>query len=175
MDLAGEEKRIRALFSELALEDQSVVPGFEQLWQQAATTKQQTVRSRSLLLIAAALVITTCSLALWSRYRAVGPSVSQSIMSASARTIFTAPLPPAHEESKVTPRKHGLPKHLARQTRTDRSVIRDAVLLASWQSPTGSFLQSPAIPAFKSLPQLNQSVKELESFLPTNDAKESKP
>ena len=32
MQLAGPEKRIQALFSELSLEDRTHVPRFEQLW-----------------------------------------------------------------------------------------------------------------------------------------------
>jgi hypothetical protein len=39
-------------------------------------------------------------------------------------------------------------------------------VLSSWQSPTAAFLESPARPSFDSLPQLNQSVEDLKSFLP---------
>jgi len=38
-------------------------------------------------------------------------------------------------------------------------------MLSSWQSPTQLFMESPTELALLQLPQLNQSVKDLETFL----------
>jgi hypothetical protein len=90
----------------------------------------------------------------------------------------THTLPRAIEEDKVlsaTQRKspRQFRKKVARQRKIERPV-QDLAMLSNWQSPTVSFLQFPVSPVFKSLPQLDQSARELESFLPDNDVKEFK-
>jgi hypothetical protein len=59
-------------------------------------------------------------------------------------------------------------KRVVRQRQSD-SVFSEAALLSRWQSPTQNFMQSPSSVSFNSLPQLNQSAKDLESFLPKNE------
>jgi len=44
-------------------------------------------------------------------------------------------------------------------------TLRDAKTIASWQSPTATLLGSSSDELLKSLPQLNQTVDELKSFL----------
>src|SRR5262249_12836820 len=64
MELGGDEKRIQALFSELALENHSGAPGFETLWTQAEATGPERGRRRSgsILVIGAALLIGAAAL-----------------------------------------------------------------------------------------------------------------
>jgi hypothetical protein len=59
-------------------------------------------------------------------------------------------------------------KHLARRRQVDRGIATEAALLSSWQSPTQQFMASPTDLALGSLPALNQSAKDLESFLSKN-------
>lgn len=68
------------------------------------------------------------------------------------------------------------PRRLVRQPRIERAAIREAAVLANWQSPTNILLNSPAASFLSSLPQLNQSARDLEQFLPKNNdvMKESK-
>jgi hypothetical protein len=47
-----------------------------------------------------------------------------------------------------------------------RAEIRDVTAISSWQSPTATLLSSQNDALLNSLPQLNESVKELKSFLP---------
>jgi hypothetical protein len=47
-----------------------------------------------------------------------------------------------------------------------KKTLRDAKAIESWQSPTAALLDSSSDELLKSLPQLNQSVDELKSFLP---------
>ena len=71
------------------------------------------------------------------------------------------------------------PQRVARQQQAERVVrprqpeptlvARQAALLSSWRSPTETLMNSPAGMALYSLPQLNQSVNELKSFLPKNN------
>jgi len=169
MDSAGDKKRIRALFSELSFEDQSAAPRFDELWRRAETTTPDSRLSPYLMLLASALaLVALCSFALWSRYRSAQPV--QIVASP------TPPMPHAPEQDKAafaTERKspRQFQKKVAREKKIQRSV-QDMAMLSKWQSPTISFLQFPVTPVFKSLPQLDQSARELESFLPNNDVKE---
>ena len=175
MDLAGDEKRIRALFCELSLEDESVTPRFEELWRHAETTKPDSVRSLRpsfVLLVATVALIAVGSFALWSRSRSTPPA---QVVVAMANPSNPSTSTTVQEEDKVTQTKPP-PQHrkkLARQKKI-QPAVQELAILSNWQSPTISFLQSPVTPAFTSLPQLNQSARELESFLPNNDVKEFK-
>jgi hypothetical protein len=169
MDSAGDKKRIRALFSELSLEDQSAAPRFDELWRRAQTTTPDSrLRPSLMLLVSALALVALCSFALWSRYRSAQPA--QVVISP------TPPMPHAPEQDKAafaTERKspRQFQKKVARQRKIQRSV-QDMAMLSKWQSPTVSFLQPPVSPVFESLPQLDQSARELKSFLPNNDVKE---
>jgi hypothetical protein len=63
-----------------------------------------------------------------------------------------------------------------RQRQTERAALRQAAVLSNWQSPTNILLNSPIASVLGSLPQLNQSARDLEQFLPKNNEvmKESK-
>ena len=160
MELGGTEKRIQALFSELSLEDRTHVPRFEQLWTRGEKTSRTPLFKRSWAVTAAVVVITTASsLALWS-------TQSQTVLNIAPLEIPTPASPQIASVVEPTgsqqpPRK----KRIVRQRQPD-AVLTEAALLSRWQSPTQNFMQSPSNVSFNSLPQLNQSAKDLESFLP---------
>jgi Tfp pilus assembly protein PilN len=179
MELAGDEKRIQALFSELSLEDQRHAPRFEKLWRAGEATSQPPRFSKSLIAITAAVIVTAVALlATWTSTEpsAVAPGRHQagapSTHSSNQTPIAPPATPPQRETQKVAsvprrPRAHS--NRLAtRQKQIDRTLQQQAALLANWQSPTDKFMTSPASSVFNSLPQLNQSAKDLESFLPKN-------
>jgi hypothetical protein len=159
MELAGAEKRIQALYSELALADRSRMPRFERVWTRAEAMSPAPVFKRALVLTTALVVIAGAfSSALWSRYN------SQIALNIAPVEIATAPLPQPGQLSRASqPSRH---RRTLRQRPVANPDITQAELLSSWQSPTQSFLESPSSTAFNSLPQLNQSAKDLESFLP---------
>jgi hypothetical protein len=182
MQLVGDENRIRALFSEQALEHRCVAPRFDQVWTSALTATRAPIVGRSFVVAAATLaVIITCALALWSRYRMgqPAPPARESVASVPETASSESTTPRAREHKVVSAgpgrSRSRLTKRVVRHRTIERSVIQQAVALSAWQSPTELYLQSPARSPFKSLPQLNQSLKELESFLPNNNVKESKP
>ena len=162
MELGGTEKRIQALFSELSLEDHTHVPRFEQLWTRVEKTTPTPWRSWAA--TAAVVVIVAASLfALWSRQ-------SQTALNIAPLEIPTPTSPQV--ASIVEPARLHQPrkKTIVRQRQPD-SVLSEAALLSRWQSPTQNFMQSPSSVSLNSLPQLDQSAKDLESFLPKNDAR----
>ena len=158
MELGGTEKRIQALFSELSLEDRNRVPRFEKLWTQ--TTRPAPVFRRSLAVTAAVVVIVAMASWLWSKQ-------SQIVLDIAPLEIPTAQLALIVEQPRPQQPSR---KRIVRPRRTDRVVFNDAALLSRWQSPTQNFMQSPSSVSFNSLPQLDQSAKDLESFLPKKES-----
>jgi len=157
MKLVGDEKRIQALFRELKLEDQQVVPGFERVWNCArvARSERRPVASASLVALTSALIV-VCSILVWSSVRLSEiPPQEVAGMTSPAIPISVNRLErPRHR--KIAPRKKATP------------ISGDAVALSTWKSPTAIFMESPSGSEINSLPQLNQAAKELQLFLPNN-------
>jgi hypothetical protein len=176
MEFSGDEKRIQALFSELSLENQTRTPRFEKLWSRAeanasapATLVTRFVLVAIVIIVALSLVVVPSWLSLsQSRHAA---NIPQQIIPATSvpRVLQPEQLLSAVSRDVVRPRR------LARR-QTERAAIRQAAILSNWQSPTSILLNSPTVSVLSSLPQLNQSARELEQFLPKNNEviKESK-
>ena len=178
MKSGGDEKRIQALFCELSLEDQSQAPRFEKLWSGAETTRPAQVRrfSRSAVVIACTLAITAaCSLAAWSWYKST-QFPAQNGFNVPPQTPATIPAvarapKPDKLNSVINPfrPRNERKKRAVRQLQTERVLTREAAMLASWKSPTEKFMEFPTSFVLNSLPQLNQSVQDLQLFLPKNN------
>jgi hypothetical protein len=190
MELVGEEKRIQALFCELALEEESRGPAFESVWRRAQVIAalngpSHTVRDSGWLIrtvggskwpslnaqvrmsafglsLAAAVLILTLFFFNWST-----PVDPQRQLTINAPTE-ESPATPSRQLVALTPAKKRPHKVVTRRaTRARDTILQEVAAISSWQSPTQAFLASPTDTFLKSLPQLNQSVKEMESFLPT--------
>ena len=184
MELVGEEKRIQALFSELRLADEQAAPSFAGVWNRAQLQPRPRVSPLSFSLAAAAFAVfvTVVGLALWSSTRSLTPQPTHDIAAAPVPVPVT-PGPTTSEQSGIAPQREFLKKEQPRVSRNDRAArfaarqkaellaarraeIRDATAISSWQSPTATLLSSQNDALLNSLPQLNESVKELKSFLP---------
>lgn len=185
MEFVGDEKKIRAQFCDLANQDQSATPEFEKLWARAESTHSQTVHrfGVSLMVFASAVVILSVSAVAVLLLRPATATVSTAERTLRPHAVFLpAESRPAEQKSmEIRPiRSHRLTKRrfIASRRASNQPVKKgleqNVVALSNWQSPTEVFLQSPVTPVFKSLPALNQSVKELESYLSSNELKESK-
>jgi hypothetical protein len=176
MELAGDEKRIQALFRELKLEDQRVVPGFDRLWNSAQARRSQPRRAlkTSSAVFAALLVITLCAFVFWSRNWQQGQPRTSGVAGGSTTTGST-PSPAIPESKQLVLGKapdritfNRRPRSLItrRQAKLPRNaLIHEAVAISSWQSPTATLMQSPADDLLTSLPRLDRSVTELKTFL----------
>ena len=170
MELGGDEKRIQALFSELSFADQSCTPHFGRLWSHASSSRRAVapLREKNLIRPVAVLVsllvtASACSLALLTWYRSTEtPNIAIQL---PPSVTFEAPSASTPQPVKIEPRRQ---KHIARRRQVDRSIATGAALLSSWQSPTQRLMTSPTDLALGSLPALNQSAKDLESFLSKN-------
>jgi hypothetical protein len=169
MELAGDEKRIQALFSELRFEDQSIAPSFNRLWKSAQTTKPKRLLFVEPVVLLASIAI-IAALAIWARDRssqtAFQPEVATIVPSVASRV--EAPRKLSARNRRPVQRKKVWPKE------SEHVVIEQAAVLSSWQSPTNALMEFTAVTVFKSLPDLNESISDLESYLSNNEVKELK-
>jgi hypothetical protein len=179
MELVGEEKRIPALFSEARLADEQNTPSFAGVWNRAQSQTRRTHRAFNLSFVAAIalLVCALVSLAWWSQR---GQGNQNNAVVASVPSITTVGPSSVVQPSKnsesapVTQRHFSSKSHVLKlaarrqvvQLAAARKSLRDAKAIESWKSPTATLLVSSSDELLNSLPQLNQTVQELKSFLP---------
>jgi hypothetical protein len=182
MELVGEEKRIQALFSEARLADEQTTPSFVGVWNRAQSKTTRTQRAFNLSFVAATalLVCALVSLAWWvnsaqRNQQAVVTNVPPITNGGGIKVVqpSTVPAPLAVTPLAVThPRSNERSRVLklaaqrqAALVAANKKAAQDAKAIESWQSPTATLLDSSSDELLKSLPQLNQTVDELKSFL----------
>jgi hypothetical protein len=183
MELVGEEKRIQALFSEARLADEQTTPSFVGVWNRAQAKTNRTQRAFNLSFVAATalLVCALVSLAWWvsrSRQGAAGlvagvPTIvndaPKSAVPTAVPTVTSKVVHPVIPTSSSSS-SHGLKATVRRPAVTvaaNQKTLRDAKAIEDWQSPTATLLDSSSDALLKSVPQLNQTVDDLKSFLPS--------
>jgi hypothetical protein len=177
MELPGEENRIQALFCELRLEDQLLAPGFEKIWHcaQAKRPKERLALNRLVVLITSAMIVAAFCLLLLRSPTGLGEprdevgGLRETVSSTSVpvnrqdRVADAGPSRPV--QSKSLQRKK-LP--VRRKTELAARVFPESVALSNWRSPTTRFMEHPSGPVLNSLPQMNESVRDFQSFLASN-------
>lgn len=179
----GEEKEIRALFSELKLADNQTAPGFNAVWHraQSRSLKPRRAFNLSFAVATALLFCALATLAVWSMRSQPGAPVAASAnLSASPgsfalRSDNVAIATGGSEQPQYirasakrrvirsTTQRH------AQEIAVSQQLTKEAKAIASWQSPTSDLMTSPSDGLFKSLPQLNENANELKSFLPNRE------
>ena len=191
MESVGKEKEIQALFHELKLADERVAPEFTKVWNRAQATSSGSPRVFKIsfaVATASLVVIILSALVLWSRNGQPGDQVDPKVATEStppgsmpgstpaphqatpATSPSTRPVRSVVVQSPVRVKSNQWPPKLAARRKADlearNAVIREAVSISSWQSPTATLMQSPADHVLTSLPQLDRSLNELKTFLP---------
>lgn len=180
MSLAGNEKKIQALFRELKLADECAAPEFISVWNRAQATRPGSlpVFKISFAVATALFVITLSSVGLWSRNwrrsqppnpRLASEWVKPGSTSALALTTPESALPGVAEVPNRFKSNRGDRKLAARRQTVlnpGNAAIRAPVSISSWQSPTAMLMESPADDVLTLLPQLDRSLTELKTFLP---------
>ena len=175
MEIIGDDKKIRALFSELRFADEQAAPSFVGVWNRAQLRPRTRVSPLSFSFAAAAFAVfvAVVALALWSANRPQTASTNYTVAVTPATPRVTPPPtigPTPKDEQRRAPRNLRAARFAARQKAellaARRAEIRAATAISSWQSPTATLLSSQNDALLHSLPQLNESVKELKSFLP---------
>jgi hypothetical protein len=174
MELAGDEKRIQALFSELSREEAQAAPRFERLWREALLAERAPRFRKSLVpLVTAAATVIAAITVLFVVWTAEKSPAEQNVQNAAPQTIPSLPQAREPENSKPdnkvaqrrTPSHSPRRRTLARRKQLKPALEQQAAMLANWKSPTEKFMTAPTQSVFSSLPQLNESVKDLQSFL----------
>jgi hypothetical protein len=178
MELVGEEKRIQALFSEVRFADEQTTPSFAGVWNraQAKTLRPRRAFNLSFVAATALLVCALVTLAWWStRWQrteviAIAPSAPvvrpasvpvNKLKDSSTRGLVR----PAINHRSPVIRLSALRE--ASLLTANQKAAHDAKAIASWKSPTAILLDSSSDGLLKSLPQMNQTVDEMKSFLPS--------
>ena len=182
MESTGDEKRIRALFSELKFADQLTAPGFSAIWHRGQTHSLKPPRAFNLsfALATATLSCALASLAIWSMYsRLAAPAQAYATLSSGSESFAPraekSPTIGRSEPKAIVhpPVRNRVPKSAfqreALELAATSRLANEAKALANWQSPTAGLLSSPSDGLFKSLPQLNENANELKSFLPNRE------
>ena len=182
MELTGNEQRIQALFSELKLADKRSTPGFAamcNLAQSRTTRRHSFTFSLAVTTAAAVLAVAIFSLWLWSAGRQRTPAIrdvsgAPAATKALLRQAANQPQPKELSAREQHNYSHPKPRALRVAARREtamlasrRTEIRHAAAISGWQSPTVALLRSPGDEVLTSLPQLNETVDELKSFLPS--------
>jgi len=190
MEIIGDDKKLRALYSEAKHADEAATPSFASVWHRAQSRSlARSLRPRrafnlSFALVTALLLLTLGSLAVWSMYTP-RRSEQQAVKNGPAPgvTPVNSPEQPKSYEGvtvvqKTPPAPVETPVHRTVKPRLRRSTTQgDGQLLAAnqpakettidtWQSPTAGLLSSPTDGLFKSVPQLNENANEMKSVLP---------
>lgn len=180
MELVGEEKRIQALFSEAKFADEQTTPSFAGVWNRAQARTYRPRKAFNLAFVAATalLVCALVSLAWWSTRWQRNPEVLARAPQPPVVTAANLPINKVKTESPEIPVRPAGFKHTSPVIRlntsrdaaliaANRKAAQDAKAIASWKSPTATLLDSPSDGLLKSLPQMNQTVDEMKSFLPS--------
>ena len=180
MEIIGDDKNIRALFSELKFADEQTAPAFAATWHRAmARTAKPRAFNLGFVTATVLLILVLGSLAVWSRYLQPRAEVR---VAGTIHAEFGSPAAEKIPGTTAAPqsiRSQSRPRNVAAQRRAllaaaNRKAAEQAKDIASWQSPTASLLSSSSDDLFKSLPQLNEKATELKSFLPNRENEKEK-
>jgi len=150
------------------------------VWNRAQSQTYRPRRGFKLSFVAATalLVCALVSLALWSRHWQRQQDVLVNLPPVPAAGPAQVVVenkgvnPPMPGQEGIGPSSKSRPLTLAARRQAllvavNRRATHEAKAIASWQSPTATLLDSSSGELLKSLPQLNQTVDELKSFLPS--------
>jgi len=179
MEIIGDDKRLRALYSETRFVDEQVVPSFSATWHRAQSRAKQPRRTFTFAFASAlALVIfAVATFAIWLKY-SPQPQTYSAFATVAAADLASLPnkgsseatsstVPVNHVTAPIRSRANKLAaQRLQLMVAENLRIEKEAKEIASWESPTASLLSSSSDNLFRSLPQLNQNANELKSFLP---------
>ena len=178
MELDGEEKIIRALFREMKLEDDRATPAFVREWRREPSRPARMRFGRVAFAVAVVSVILVSTMLLLRHLLVVTPLPnevteqfemnSERDHKQSSRSDVRGLVDDEARTAKISSLKRrwsDRSRRHARLTSSLRKRKQEPFFLSEWQSPTNAFLRLPGADLLKPLPQLNQSSRELGSFL----------
>jgi hypothetical protein len=186
MEIIGDDKKLRALYSDAKVADGAATPSFTSVWHraQARSLKPRRAFNLSFALVTALLVLTLGSFAVWSMYAprdnqrheafkndGVGPNAVKSPEQPKTdeQVLIVEKTQPARiatpVQRSVKPRVRRPAQPVTQMLAFNQTTVKETTI-DSWESPTSGLLSSPTDGLFKSVPQLNENANEMKSFLP---------
>jgi hypothetical protein len=180
MESVWEEKKIRALFSDLKTADELSAPRFAAIWNRAQLAPRRTRAFNPAFVVATGLLVCALVLlAVWSRYSQRSQEVNVVVTTSPPAPVIAPTEGIPYSARDLSPRvvpdevrmrsrriKTAARRH-AQLVAANRKLVREAKSITDWKSPTTELLSSSSDEIFNSLPQLNESANELKSFLPS--------
>jgi hypothetical protein len=180
MELIGDEKRIRGLFSELRVQDAQTAPRFNVLLNRVARPPRQLNLgpAAGMALLLGAIV----TVAWWGagRLRKSAPVIANATFPSPTMSL-KSPVQIAHVPSPTTVRRKTFIANRSQQLRgrliaharaeesaANKALMQEAKAISAWTSPTDTLLSSSTAEVLTTLPQLNQNANQLKSFLPSS-------
>src|ERR1051326_939947 len=169
MEIIGDDKKLRALFSEVRIADEAATPSFTSAWHraQARSLKPRRVFQFSFAAVTALLVLTFASLAVWSVYSNRSAARYAAVAELKMITAQVAPKDkiavdePAPVVDKPVQRLSR--RHVTRAIGQNETLAKnETTTIDGWQSPTAALLTSATDELFKSVPQLNENANRSE-------------
>jgi hypothetical protein len=164
MSRVGDEQKIRMLFLELRLEQQSPTPHFATMWHRAQlrTLHSRGSWNKSLVAVCCVVVLTVSSVVFWMTR--LQPD-SLDLAAISIPQLWQGPPRPSRlsiEGSSSTKSRHHLSESRLRISMTGSKKIRtrtprdqDRLMASGWESPTDYLLRSPAEEILMSIPDVD--------------------
>lgn len=178
MELDGEEKIIRALFREMKLEDDRATPAFVREWRRRPSRPARRHFGRVAFAVAVVSVILISTMWLRRHLPILKPLPNQVTEQYEMNAVRDQKQSSRSDASSLVDDEGKTANNLtskrrwsdrsrrhARLTSSLRRRKKEPAFLSDWQPPTSAFLRLPGADLLKPLPQLNQSSRELGSFL----------
>ena len=184
MEIIGDDKILRALYSEAQSSDRSATPSFTSVWHraQARSLRPRRAFNLSFALVTTLLVLALGSLAVWSLYSSRNSQPREAgkkpAAPAGVAPIVNSPETPNDKEERTAVKAPETPiaapvhrsvKRVRKSaTQPEALTIAANTTIETWQSPTAGLLSSPTDGLFKSVPQLNENANEMKTSLPAH-------
>src|SRR5437763_4340336 len=157
MEIIGDDKKIRALFSEAKLADAQATPGFTSQWNRAQSRALRPRRAfkLSFAAVTALLVCALISLAVWSQYSQLRATYSafadvpalNSLAPLAVKTVDEVPTPLVQKGTVHKPTRSRLTRSTAQSgaliVASNGKAAKKATSLDTWQSTTPALVRSP--------------------------------
>jgi len=165
MNLSGDEKRIRQLYRDLAVDDRRQTPAFARVLTSAgarANNSRERFVLKFALVVASLCLVVLVAMFIFSKPKQL--ETAQDNGSLSDKKETTARAEPASQLVSPDPdiRHRRKARHRRQQNRTTLALRS----IFAWRSPTASLLKVPEDKLLNSLPRLGESLQTIKSISP---------
>ena len=164
MNLSGDEKRIRQLYRDIAVDDRRQTPAFARVLASAearANSSRERWALKFALVVASLFLAVLVAMFVFSRPKHLETARdNKPLIDERENAVVTPESPVVSPNPRVMPVRK--PRHRKQQNRTTLALRS----LFAWRSPTASLLKVPEDKLLNSLPRLGESLQTIKSISP---------